>query len=141
VNCHDKSLCYNLEVFDSKSKILFISAVIIFLCAGLWRYYEYFVAQDFMISSRINCDPSISSCFVSTCDPGDSECSTDPYLKIIKKANKIEECTFGDEKCSSMSCENGEKDCSIISCNINNVMTGEHCSDGLDMVGSEEVKK
>lgn len=120
-------------------KILFLVVFIFLLYAVAASYYRTYVTKDYIISTEIECDPSIEKCFVYVCDPEvDGECPADEaewtsYYKIIKKkeANippEINSCDPHVSECQELSCEPSELDCQIIECDPENIGKDEECS-------------
>lgn len=125
---------------DKKSKILLSLlglAIVISVGATYWRIM---IKKDYIISSQVDCDPTIEKCFIWECDSTlaageDEACTGDPeedvwYYKIAeRKANNIPLCDPNkDETCQPFLCEEGEADCQETLCDETTVAEGESCN-------------
>ena len=89
-------------------------------------YYKFQVSEDYVVESRVACDPLQESCFVWRCEPeSESECTGNPaeeifYYKIANKnvqnisCNEPGECDFacqqGEQACEEILCAETNKD-------------------------------
>ena len=138
---------------DKKSKILLSLlglAIIISVGATYWRIM---MKKDYIISSQVDCDPTIEKCFIWECDSTlaageDGACTGDPeedswYYKIAeRKAYNIPLCDPDkDENCQPFLCEEGEKDCQEIFCDTTNVKEGESCNDPEEYIKNNPMEE
>lgn len=108
-------------------KIVFLVLFLLLLYGVAATYWRTYVAQDYIIETEIECDPTAERCFISTCDPADDpECPEDEeerasYYKLIRKkraniSEEINSCNSHEIECPELSCEPEETDCQIIEC-------------------------
>lgn len=139
---------------DKKSKILFaLIGLAIAISVGV-TYWRIMIKKDYIISSQVDCDPTIEKCFIWQCDPSlakgeEDACTGDPeedswYYKIAnRKAFNIPLCDpEKDETCQPFLCEEGEKDCQETLCDETNVAEGESCNDPEEYIKNnpEEIE-
>lgn len=120
---------------DKKNKIFFWIFFTLIAVVVTVTFSKYFILKDYYIQAQADCDPAVSACFVSTCDPTtDSTCSQDPaqqtsYYKLVtKKAYDIPLCDPNDEKCQALECLSGQ-DCKVEFCAEATKPEGEECND------------
>lgn len=125
---------------DTKSKILiwiFVALIIIAVALTFWRIM---IKRDYVISSQIDCDPTVEKCFIWRCDPTSTvegeACTGDPetdvwYYQIAQRnASRIPLCDPAtDETCLPFACDEGEKDCSVTFCDPETAGEDEECND------------
>lgn len=148
---------------DKKSKILILVFVLLILGSIGATYYRIFIKKDYVISSEIDCDPTVENCYLWECDPavdGEGVCTGDPdddiwYYKILnRKAYNIPLCDPNDEECEALTCPEGEVGCEILNCeegeegcvtsaqyleeNPDALLEDEECEEGDEECLSEE---
>lgn len=118
---------------DKKSKILFLILGAALLISVGVTYYRYFIAADYYIRFKVDCDPQKEKCFVAVCDPvDDGTCPAEEkdrtsYYKYVEKiANKLPNCDAKNEKCPAPNCE-GDSTCREILCSDKTIENGEKC--------------
>ncbi|MEI6191273.1 MAG: hypothetical protein WCP24_02825 [bacterium] len=129
----------------SKASIWIFRIIVIFLVLALggFAYWSILIHRDYQIVSQVSCDPSIESCFVTTCDPAeDDTCPTvenerTTYYKIINKnAHTIYVCEQTEEKLGcgeELSCLENEPKCFYTFCDPENLADGESCSTAISV--------
>lgn len=134
-------------------KILFIAvglAIVISVGATYWRIM---IKKDYLISSQVDCDPTLEKCFVWECDETlaegtDGACTGNEdedvwYYKIAqRKAADIPLCDpEKDENCQPFLCDENEKGCSETFCDVTNVPEGESCNDPEEYVKNNPAEE
>ena len=113
---------------DKKSKVLlWVIVVAILISIGI-TFYKYIIQKDYIVTARVDCNPNTEDCFYLPC--GESECSTEEisYFKLVeKKAYNVDLCDSSNSECKPFLCKE-EADCRVIYCSIENVNSGEKCS-------------
>ncbi|OGI22497.1 MAG: hypothetical protein A2808_03285 [Candidatus Moranbacteria bacterium RIFCSPHIGHO2_01_FULL_55_24] len=105
-----------------KANFIFLLLIIIFAVSVFYAFLKFFVFRDYMIYAQTECDPSLESCFIYTCDPATEECTGDPeedtwyYNLITKNAQNIAVCDPSAEECEELSCAPGEIGCEVAFC-------------------------
>lgn len=112
-------------MLDKRLSILIIFFFSILTISCVLIYYRVFIAQDYLISAQVPCDPNTESCFVYVCDPQVEECgdfSEEEYYKIIyKEAKNIAPCDIGATEClNKLACSTNEQGCLYEVCDTNN---------------------
>lgn len=113
---------------DMKSKIsIALFLAVIFAAAG-WKYYRIIVVRDFVINTRIACDPSEHACFTVACDTESGEdCTNKAYAKLKKTATHLPVCNKFKEECPELTCSSNEDGCAITYCSEAVLEEGERC--------------
>jgi hypothetical protein len=129
---------------DKKTKILFSILALAVVYAVAATYYRTYISRDYIISTEVECDPTVDQCFIYTCsldedsENYDAECSEDEaerdsYYNVVKKklANispEVESCDPHFSECPELSCEPGEANCETVFCDPANLKMDEKCS-------------
>lgn len=125
---------------DTRSKILIGLFILLVVGTGIWKYYVYFVQEDFTVHSVISCDVATESCFSVECAEDDEECDDTPYKKLESSARLIPECDpYIDDTCPEPVCEEGENECTITVCSVETLEEGEICLPIDESASDEEV--
>lgn len=114
------------------TKILMLAFVVLVALSVSASYYRFVILQDYIVRSKVDCDPATESCFVWICNPetdGEEECTGDLaedtwYYKIaFRNAMHIPMCDpEKDEVCLPFACpETGESGCKEVLCDENTV--------------------
>ncbi len=102
---------------------IFLFLGLLFVVAG-HGIKVYFFDRNFEIDTTLPCDPTLHSCFVSTC--GEEEtCDIGPYYKIKLKASDTPIC-LEERSCPQFTCNN-KSGCEEIFCSELNKQEGEGC--------------
>jgi len=117
---------------------LFLLVLLSFLALFV-TYTRYYVAEDYLVSKTVACDPAVESCFVGECDsetdetcPTDESERTDFYKVVMKPANLIPRCDPEGAECDAMRCAEG-MGCEEILCDPEHAPEGERCSGPEDI--------
>ena len=133
-------------MMTTSSKILLSIFLVLLVLSVSASYYRFMVLQDYIVSTEVDCDPSIESCFVWICDPevdGEEMCTGDLtedtwYYKIaFRNAMFIPDCDSAeDENCVPFECPvTAEEGCGEITCTDETVLDygyEEYCTNPLD---------
>jgi hypothetical protein len=123
--------------------LIWVFVVLIAASVGV-TYWRIMLKRDYVISSQVECDPTMEKCFVWECDPastvdgekctGDAETDIWYYKLAERNASKIPLCDPAkDETCLPFVCEEGEKDCSETLCDEETkIDQGVECSDPVE---------
>ena len=106
------------------SKYLFILVILLFLAVMGYRYDEYILKRNFLITVNAVCNPSIESCFVADCETG-PDCDESPYKKVDILAHNTPKC-LEEHNCPNFSCAN-ISNCEETYCSENTLSEGEKC--------------
>ena len=114
-----------------------VGVFLVFVLVG-FAYWSIVIQRDYQITAQVSCDPSVESCYVTTCDPADdntcpaTESERTSYYKIINKnALDIYICEKSEKKfgCEpELSCADNEFKCSYTLCDSKSLADGESCS-------------
>jgi len=83
----------------------------------LTSYYRYVIAQDFMVTYEIDCDPTSTYCYIG-CE--DDDCTEEYFYQEVERyaATLLEFCGEDITDCeASYTCMTNEADCYVTSCN------------------------
>ena len=99
-----------------------ITVLLVFLTAAS-SYYKFLIAKDYIIETKIPCDPTQGICYVGACDVVQNDCS-DPnnkskYYTIAFRNAKNIDCT--DDSACDFQCKAGESECGEKTCQSNNL--------------------
>ncbi len=112
-----------------QTKHIIFSLFLLLLIASAWRFEEYYVRENFYVTSELECDSSTSHCFVQICDVENTEgCNVTPYQRVKMDATGAPACLY-DQSCESFNCEDTDVTCEIIFCTPENINDGETCTD------------
>ena len=136
---------------DTKSKILLgVLLLAIFGSVGA-TYYRYIIKKDYIVESKIDCDPTVSACFVWQCDPASKvegeACVNDPavdtsyYALARRNARKVPLCDpEKDTNCKPWECGAGEQECGQTFCDATTkVEQGVECNDPVQYNATHPV--
>lgn len=102
--------------------VLIIVALIIVI---VYRYDQYVIKDNFILTAAVVCDPSNEGCFVADCDATDPACDVTPYKKVSILASEALECVQ-EHSCETFQCVPGTS-CKITYCSEASLEDGEIC--------------
>ncbi len=129
---------------DRNSKILFSALVVFVILSVSATFYKTVILQDFIVYTEVDCDPTIESCFMWTCDPETDEeeaCTGNLeedtwYFKIAyRNAKNVEHCDLNNESCLPFQCSKEEPECREVLCSEESLFEydlGESCTQTSD---------
>lgn len=88
--------------------LTFVVLVAASIGAAFWNFY---VAENYMVYAEVHCDPVEESCFV-----GDGENTPETYKEIGKPAYAIAVCDPWSDQCPELACAPGEPECEVVLC-------------------------
>lgn len=102
---------------SSSNNRLFITLLLAFVVFTVFAsFYRFVIAQDFMVTYEIDCDPQSAYCYVG-CE--DDECLEEYYYQEIERyaPTLLNLCGSDITDCAAaLSCMSDEMDCSVYSC-------------------------
>ena len=110
----------------SNFNYLIFAIIITIMFVGSYRYYQYMIERNFIISVNTICDQQNESCFSSSPDLSYGQ---NPYKKITLTANYAPKC-LEEHNCDSFFCPSIlEKSsiCEITYCTDDTKEDGEEC--------------
>lgn len=127
---------------DKRSKILLVAFTGLVALTAVWKFYVYFIAKDYLITSTTDCDPYSESCFSYICEEGE-ECEEYYYKKITMSAQDFPSCDpYEDESCEPLSCALGQEECEVFTCSDEYLDEWEECitltPEPIENIESEE---
>jgi|GEM_PF-2548559 len=81
-----------------------------FLISGGAAFYQFLIAENYIVFANVVCDPTQYSCFV-----GDGETTPMYYKEVARPASNIPSCVWSGE-CAVDSCWEGEPLCEETYC-------------------------
>lgn len=92
-----------------------------------YRYFDYVIAEKFLLAVNAPCDPASERCFVYDCSPEDDpECDGTPYKKVEIRAHDAPACLL-EHACESFACSGREESCSVSYCEAETMEEWEIC--------------
>lgn len=98
--------------------------LLVLLSVIVGRYQGYVVGGDFLLQTKMSCDPGAAACFVSDCQPG-ADLNCEPYAKVEVLARDAPAC-LEEHACETFSC-GGRLGCSVSYCSDAALEGGERC--------------
>lgn len=118
---------------DKKTKVLAFFLVAFFVISISAKYYNFVIAQDYIVDAEISCDTETESCFVWDCDiEEDEECDHTPYKYISKNISDLPYCdpyTNEAGECPELSCSESDNYCEVFPCSEDELGEEEYCFD------------
>lgn len=102
--------------------VIIITALIIVI---VYRYDQYVIRDNFVLTAAVVCDFSTEKCFVADCDTEDPLCDARPYKKVSILASEAPECVQ-EHSCEMFQCAPGTS-CEITYCSESSLEDGEIC--------------
>ncbi|MEI8339238.1 MAG: hypothetical protein WCF94_01080 [bacterium] len=113
----------------NETKIFLIIFILIIVVVVSYRYQQYFLNKNFILSVHTSCDSKTEKCFASDCVLGeDPECDESAYKKV-EILDSIAPVCLEEHNCPTFFCEQVVGQCSIIYCSEENLDDGEKCLD------------
>ena len=93
-----------------------------------YRYYDYMVQSNYVLTVQTVCDPSVDKCFVTECDiESGANCDLTPYKKVAVRAAEAPAC-LAEHSCTNFECvETDMPTCVITYCEKGTLENGEVC--------------
>jgi hypothetical protein len=101
--------------------------ILVVLIVGVYRYYQYIIQKNFLITVNTVCSSIEEDCFYATST--DVNFGQNPYKKVIILKNVSPKC-LEEHDCDSFSCANISNDphiCSTTYCSDETKTDGENC--------------
>jgi len=104
-----------------------------------YRYDQYLVARNFVLTVDAPCDPSTQTCFISDCSPTtDLSCDTTTYEKVVMNDAYAPKC-LEEHSCDNFTCPAADKTCAITFCSKDALADGETCKSTTDVGTTTEA--
>jgi hypothetical protein len=111
---------------------IFVIVILGFACIAGYRYKDYVIDRNFVLSVNTICDPSSELCF----DPVTDYSFNDfPYKKVEIIAKNAPPC-LEEHMCESFSCDNIDG-CTVIYCSEETKWEGELCLENGSSVSTQ----
>lgn len=121
----------------SKSSVLVVSFSLAVALAIWVSYDRYVIQEDYLVQTRVECDPALNRCFTSVCDPSIGEmCEAAEtegkffyYAVALRNARSLRECGLNTPGCASRPCQEGETaECEMHFCTDTDFEAGAECT-------------
>jgi hypothetical protein len=111
----------------NKNPVYLLTVIIVLIIGAVWyRYQDYVVNENFILSVSTTCDTTTNNCFVADCSiDEDPECDQTPYSKIEILKRDAPSC-LEEHVCENFSCT-GINTCKETFCSDQNLEEGERC--------------
>ena len=107
---------------------ILLTVVLLMMVAG-YRFDQYVLAKNYVVSSQAPCDPTQGQCFIEQCPIDEDLCDSEPYVKVEVLANQAPAC-LEEHSCTAFSCD-GMASCAIEYCTPDTLEDGEACTPQL----------
>lgn len=125
---------------DKYSRVFFGVMFLLLFGSVAFGYWRFFIAKDYIIEGRAECDPLQEVCFVETvdvsCDASQEDCSeassqeTNYYKLVHKKASDISACEEKEGvQCEPLVCHASDSYCEEILCDPTRAGEEVTCAD------------
>lgn len=121
----------------SKSSVL-VGGFFLTVALAIWVSYDRYVIQEnYLVQTRVECDPTLNRCFAGVCDPdigemceaAETEGESFYYAIALRNARSLRECKLNTPGCASRPCqENEAAACEMHFCTDTDVEAGVECT-------------
>ncbi len=101
-----------MDIRHNYKSIVLIGFLVVLILGSVYLSYEkYFIHKNFVIETKLSCNPTVESCFKEQCQDGDPRCPVDDifYFKMVRKWAYVnvalQECGTSSQ-CQVIYCQN-----------------------------------
>lgn len=111
--------------------MFFIALILIVLAIAGFRFKDYYIDRNYILSVYTNCDASVNNCFVADPEFADQGFQAGAYEKVEITARYAPAC-LEEHTCQDFSCNQFPDNCSVTYCSDDSIEEGEACSNALN---------
>ncbi len=103
-------------IMSKIKKILLFLLILLIVCTIVSSYYRFVIIQDYLVTYKVNCDPSSASCYIGCSDETCAE--PYPYALVERPAQILSKlCPGGKPEClAANTCSPREQQCQTHLC-------------------------